>query len=238
MHEAGQKAVVAQNGTSPMEKTDSQPSASGESTALVRAAVRAAEHLFGNLLQRLYALAEEARLGPLAEPDQLRRTAAELEEGLRAWFDFWDQREGARLVCTPAEVGESLLAELRAALAPAVELRVCGEWPDGQLVVDPEGLAAAWRALARVLEIELKQAALDSQHQLCARVARPDTGGGLRFSIALEFPCGPKTRHALSELWWAVAQKALAKQGAELTCEIKPAREQLWRIFFPLQSAG
>jgi hypothetical protein len=168
----------------------------------------------------------------------LRRTAAELEEGLRAWFDFWDQREGARLVCTPAEVGESLLAELRAALAPAVELRVCGEWPDGQLVVDPEGLAAAWRALARVLEIELKQAALDSQHQLCACVTRPDTGGGARFSIALDLPCGPKTRNALSELWWAVAQKVLAKQGAELTCEIKPAREQLWRIFFPLQSAG
>lgn len=196
-----------------------------------RAYLERAEHVFGNLLQRLYALAEDADQGRPWSGADLAHTVARLENALRALFDYLDVPHGEFEELPAAEVVQSLATVLREGLGGPVPVALGPEVMRGRLLVDLRALPVAWRAVVEGLKGGRDAGASESSRG--PEIQAEAVGGQLELQIKM--PAGwVSQRWVEAELWWAMVAKVTERQGGELQRDRKQGGEITWSIRLPL----
>lgn len=196
---------------------------------LVRpAVVERVEHVFGNLFQRIYHLADQARQHDGAPVALLSASIRELEDFLQLVMDYFSPLP-LRLQFVPAiEVAQSLAREISEAVGCPV--KIDGRHATGRLLVDPGRLVRAFALLARQLgqsgngsfSLEIHTAVRSSNHSIV---------------LTMGVPSHLISRGSAStEMQWTVAEKVFESHGGALTQCSTASGEVTWEIVLPLQS--
>lgn len=210
----------------------SSPWTSGtQHEVLSRTYLERAEHVFGNLLQRLYALAESAEEGRFLRGTDLAHTVARVESALRALFSYLEVPHGEWIQISAAEVVESLATSLGESSAVAVQVAREPDVVPYRVSVDLRALPVAWRAIATVLE--RTGTGLPDGQSRGLEVRAEATGGELWLEVKM--PPDWKTQRCLeAELWWAVAEKVIGRHGGKLCYDGGGRGGGTWSIRLPL----
>lgn len=219
------------NVAAPLEqnKPDGTQTGDEDRIVLVRpAVVEQVEHVFGNLFQRIYHLADQTSERDSATAELLSDSIRQLEDFLQLVMDYFSPLP-LKLEFVPAiEVAQSLAREISDAVGCPV--KIDGRNCSGRLLVDPGRLVRAFA----LLTAQLGQAG-DGQASLEIRTAvRPSTR-----SVVLNMSVPPyllSRRSPATEMQWTVAEKVLESHGGALTQGSAVPGEVLWEIVLPLQS--
>ena len=194
---------------------------------LVRpAVVEHVEHVFGNLFQRIYHLAEQARRDA-ATAELLSGSIRQLEDFLQLVMDYFSPLPLTLQFVPAIEVAQSLAREISDVVGCPV--RIDGRHCSGRLLVDPGRLGRAFG----LLTAQLGQAG-DGQGPLeISTAVRPSPHW-----IVLSMRVPPQLlsrRSPATEMQWTVAEKVLESHGGALTQGSAVSGEVLWEIALPLQ---
>lgn len=186
--------------------------------------VETADHVLGNLFQRLYHGVERVRRIDAALAQEFSATVLGIEENLQLLLDYIAPFPPATSRIPAIEVVESIVRNL----APESEgaLVALGAPLDGVSVsVDPGRASRAFSLLTQQLQQE-------SQIDGCTRVAAARADRLL--VVTLRFPAGRViARSSAGELRWAVAEKLLELHGGALNTTEQDSGEIEWRISLP-----
>jgi hypothetical protein len=195
---------------------------------LVRpAVVERVEHVFGNLFQRIYHLADKARQHDVASVELLSVSVRELEDFLQLVMDYFSPLPLTLQFVPALEVVQSLAREISDAAGCPV--KIDGRHATGRLLVDPGRLVRAFALLAKQLgrsdngsfSLEIHTAVRASNHSIVLSMAAPSH---------LISRGSPST-----EMQWAVAEKVFESHGGALTQCSAASGEVTWEIVLPLQ---
>jgi hypothetical protein len=215
----------------PLEHNERDGTHAGDEDRIVLvrpAVVEHVEHVFGNLFQRIYHLAEQARERDAATVELLSGSIRQLEDFLQLVMDYFSPLPLTLQFVPAIEVAQSLAREISDVVGCPV--RIDGRHCSGRLLVDPGRLVRAFT----LLTAQLGQAG-DGQAPLeISTAVRPSTR-----SIVLSMRVPPhllSRRSPATEMQWTVAEKVLESHGGALTQGSADPGEVLWEIVLPLQS--
>jgi hypothetical protein len=196
---------------------------------LVRpAVVERVEHVFGNMFQRIYHLADKAHQHDRASVELLSASVRELEDFLQLVMDYFSPLPLTLQFVPAIEVAQSLAREISEAVGCPV--RIDGRQATGRLLVDPGRLVRAFALLARqlgrsgngCLSLEIQTAVRPSSRAIVLTIGVPSP------LISRDSPS--------TEMQWAVAEKVFESHGGALTQSSTASGEVKWEIVLPLQS--
>lgn len=186
--------------------------------------VEIADHVLGNLFQRLYHGVERVRRLDGGVAAELSTSVSELEEILQLILDYVAPFPPATSRIPAIEVVESMVKNL----APGSEavLMALGATIDGVMVaVDPGRASRAFALLSQQLDFE-------HEREVCTRVSVSRANRGI--VVHLRFPVGRvATRSSTVELRWAVAEKLIELHGGTLAKSHMDSGEVEWAISLP-----
>jgi hypothetical protein len=210
-------------------KLDRTQTADEDRVVLVRpAVVEHVEHVFGNLFQRIYHLAEQAREGDSAKAELLSGGVRQLEDFLQLVMDYFSPLPLTLEFVPAIEVAQSLAREISDAVGCPV--KIDGRDSIGRLLVDPGRLVRAFALLAA----RLGRGAGDQVPLEIHTAVRPSNQ-----AIVLSMRVPPhllSRRSPGTEMQWTVAEKVLESHGGALTQGAAVSGEVSWEIVLPLQS--
>jgi hypothetical protein len=196
---------------------------------LVRpAVVERVEHVFGNLFQRIYHLADKARYHDSPSVELLSASIRELEDFLQLVMDYFSPLPLTLQFVPAIEVAQSLARKISEAVGCPV--KIDGRHATGRLLVDPARLVRAFALLARQLgrsgnggfSLEIHTAVRPSNHSIV---------------LSMGVPSHLISRGSSStEMQWTVAEKVFESHGGALTQCSTASGEVTWEIVLPLQS--
>ena len=219
------------NVAGPLEqnKLDGTQTGDQDRIVLVRpAVVEHVEHVFGNLFQRIYHLADQTREQDTATAELLSGSIRQLEDFLQLVMDYFSPLPLTLQLVPAIEVAQSLAREISDAVGCPV--KIDGRHCSGRLLVDPGRLVRAFA----LLTAQLGQAG-DDQTSLQIRTAVRPSPPALVLSMSLPSHLLSR-RSSATEMQWTVAEKVLESQGGELTQGPIVSGEVSWEIVLPLQS--
>jgi hypothetical protein len=216
-------------GPTRQDRLDGARTGDEDRIVLVRpAVVERVEHVFGNLFQRIYHLADQARQHDGAPVALLPASIRELEDFLQLVMDYFSPLPLMLEFVPTIEVAQSLAREISEAVGCPV--RIDGRDASGRLLVDPGRLVRAFALLARQLgrsgnssfSLQIHTAVRSSNHSIVLTVGLPSH---------LISRSSPST-----EMQWTVAEKVFESHGGALTQCSAASGEVTWEIVLPLQS--
>jgi hypothetical protein len=222
---------ASRSGVGPLDQDELDGTHAGDEDRIVLvrpAVVEHVEHVFGNLFQRIYHLANQARQGDGAATDLLSGSITELEDFLQLVMDYFSPLPLTLQFVPAIEVAQSLAREISDAVGCPV--RIDGRHCGGRLLVDPGRLGRAFG----LLTAQLGQAGDDQAPLEIHTGVRPSTRSivlGMRLPLPLLSKRSPAT-----QMQWTVAEKVLESHGGALTQGSAVPGEVLWEIVLPLQS--
>jgi hypothetical protein len=219
------------NAADPLEqnKPDGTQTGDQDRIVLVRpAVVEHVEHVFGNLFQRIYHLAEQTRERGSATAELLSGSIRQLEDFLQLVMDYFSPLPLTLQLVPAIEVAQSLAREISDAVGCPV--KIDGRHCSGRLLVDPGRLARAFA----LLTAQLGQAG-HGQTSLEIRTAVRPSSRAIVLSMSVLSHLLSR-RSAATEMQWTVAEKVLESHGGALTRGPTVSGEVLWEIVLPLQS--
>jgi hypothetical protein len=185
-------------------------------------------HVFGNLFQRIYHLAEQVRERDSATAVLLSDSIRQLEDFLQLMMDYFSPLP-LKLEFVPAiEVAQSLARGISDAVGCPV--KIDGRECSGRLLVDAGRLVRAFGLLTAQLG-----SARDGQTSLEIRAAVRRSVRSVVLSMSVPSDLLLR-RSPAAEMQWTVAEKVLESHGGALTQGSAVPGEVLWEIVLPLQS--
>jgi hypothetical protein len=215
----------------PLEEDKVEGTQAGDQDRIVLvrpAVVEHVEHVFGNLFQRIYHLAEQTRERDSVTADLLSASIRQLEDLLQLVMDYFSPLPLTLQFVPAIEVVQSLAREISDAVGCSV--KIDGRNCSGRLLVDPGRLVRAFA----LLTAQLGQAG-DGQTSLAIRTGvRPSTRA---IVLSMGVPSHLLSRRSpATEMQWTVAEKVLESHGGALSQGPTGSGEVLWEIVLPLQS--
>lgn len=201
----------------------SAPREPGHLVVVRTGVVENADHVFGNLFQRLYAGVGRLQALEPVEGELLASSVRELEEALQLVLDYVAPFPPVFERFSVGEVAESLAQRLKGIAGLPVAMMVEVAAGSGVLA-DPSRLGRAFDLLAmRFGECAAGQAAEVSfeigRDAILARLQCPPPAGA--------------TRSSIGDLRWAVAEKLIELHGGSLEMMERDGGGLLWTISLP-----
>ena len=196
---------------------------------LVRpAVVERVEHVFGNLFQRIYHLADQARQRDGAPVALLSVSIRELEDFLQLVMDYFSPLPLTLQFVPAIEVAQSLAREISEAVGCPV--RIDGRHATGRLLVDPGRLVRAFALLAR-------QLGRGDSGQYTMEIHTAVRSSNRSIVLSMGVPAHLISRGSpAAEMQWTVAEKVFESHGGALTECSTASGGVTWEIVLPLQS--
>lgn len=203
--------------------------AAHEPSALVvvrPAVVENADHVFGNLFQRVYAGVSRLQQLDPTEGDSLATSVREVEEALQLVLDYVAPFPPSFERFAVAEVAESLAHRIKdiAGAAVAMVVEVTSE---GAVLADPARLGRAFDLLAQ----RFAERARGERAEIAVEIA-PD-------SVQLRLACSRSSasaRSSIGDLRWAVAEKLIELQGGTLEFAGGEGGSLQWMVSLPREA--
>jgi hypothetical protein len=193
------------------------------------AVMESADHVFGNLFQRLYHAVDRMRGFDAASAEEFGQSTRQLEDCVQLLMDYVSPYEPALQEIEVREVVTSLVQQLTERTGSEVAVNGDGD-SDGRLLVDAGRLSRAFRLLAGQLPGDL---APPARIGLSVHVDEKDA----LVEVALEVADLAETRRSsASELQWAVAERLFDIHGGALREQPASSGELHWKLVLPLGS--
>jgi len=183
-----------------------------------------ADHVFGNLFQRLYyGVSQVGDRDPVLGAE-LSDSARQVEAALQLLLDYIAPFPPALERFAVTELASSLAQRVESAVACAVVPPDAGDGEPAHVLADPGRLARAFDLMASCLRGDggLPSAAIVSEAETAV------------VTLCLRLPAAAlAVRTSVGDLRWAVAQKLVEIHGGALAQSEEPAGEVTWKVSLP-----
>jgi hypothetical protein len=191
--------------------------------------MESADHVFGNLFQRLYHAVERMRGFDEASAKEFGDSTRQLEDCVQLLMDYVSPYEPSLQEIAAHEVVASFVQQLSEMTGAEVTVSGDGD-SNGRLLVDAGRLSRAFRLLSRQLSADLADAT-----RIALSVNVHEQAAVLEMAFQVAGPSGAR-RSSASELQWAVAERLFDIHGGALREQVASSGELHWKLVLPLHS--